>query len=74
LEHTIRRLRIYSLKGQIAAVREQSSTLASKFEGASTSSEKTRIAQLYDNALKQAHTMQLLLELLEREALKEAVG
>jgi predicted ATPase len=68
LEHIINKLRIHSLKGQVAAAREQSKTLAKQFESATTNTEKLRIARRYDEALKQAHAMQLLLEMLEREA------
>lgn len=70
----INRLRIKSLQGQVEASRLHSQALASKFESAATSGEKTRIARLYDEALKKTHAMQLLLELLEREEREKVAG
>jgi hypothetical protein len=67
LEEIISRLRIHSLRSQVAASREYCNVLATKFESAATNSEKVKIARRYDEALKQTHAMQLLLELLERE-------
>lgn len=62
-----RKLRIHSLLAQIEASRLYSVSLANQFDAAPTNGEKTKIAQRYDDALKQTHTMQLLLELLERQ-------
>jgi len=63
----IRRLRIQALKAHVEASREFSLALASQFEIAPTSLEKTRIARRYDQALKQTHALQLLLEMLEKQ-------
>lgn len=63
----IRRLRIQSLKAQIEASRLCCTSLANKFETASTNTEKTKIAARYDEALKQTHSMQLSLERLEKQ-------
>jgi hypothetical protein len=63
----ITRLRIESLKGQIEAARQQTADLAYKFEAASTSAEKARIARKHAHALKQTHALQHMLELLERK-------
>jgi hypothetical protein len=67
LEHIISRLRIQSLKGQVEASREHCNALANQFASAQTSLEKTQIAKRYDEAMKQTHAMQLLLEMLERQ-------
>jgi hypothetical protein len=72
LESNIRRLKIHSLKDQIETARELSNMLAGQFESTPSSAERTQIAKRYDEALKQTHAMQFLLELLEREATKEA--
>ena len=61
------RLRTQSLKRRIEELRHQSASLAGEFETAPTETEKTRIARRYDEALKQTHAMQLLLELIERK-------
>jgi hypothetical protein len=63
----IRRLRIQSLKAQVEASRLNCTSLANEFENAATDTEKTKIATRYDEALKQTHCRQLLLELLERQ-------
>ena len=65
--YLINRLKITSLQAQVEASRLHSQSLAIKFDTATTSAERAKIARQYDEALKKAHTMQLLLELLERE-------
>ena len=67
MERIINQLRMHSLQGQAAAWREYSSLLASQFESAATSTEKTRLAMRYDEAMKQARTIQMLLEIVERQ-------
>lgn len=58
---------IGSLRTQIEVSRRYSIELASQFQFAVKSSEKTEIAQHFDRTLKLTHTMQLLLEMLERK-------
>lgn len=67
MESIIDILRIPSLRGQIEASRLYSVALANEFESATTSTEKTNLASQYDHALKQMHSMQLALEILERK-------
>ncbi len=69
----IDKLRMKTLKGQIEALRLESVALATQFEAAQTNTEKARLARRYDQALKQTHAMQLILELLERKQ-REAGG
>ncbi|MFZ1939829.1 MAG: hypothetical protein WBA18_06215 [Terracidiphilus sp.] len=64
----VQTLRIRTLRKLIDASRKQSETLARQFEAAQTSTEKTKIAREYDQALKQTHAMQFLLEKEERKA------
>ena len=69
----IARLRIRSLKAQVEAARLYSTALAGQFEAAPTGAEKTKIADRYEDALKRAHMLQFLLELLERKQRKAQV-
>jgi hypothetical protein len=66
VKSVIKRIKVASLKAQIDASALYSSELASRFQSAATSREKTEIAREYDIALNQARMMQLLLEILER--------
>lgn len=61
------KLEIGTLKAQIEASRQYSASLASEFDKASTSTEKTRIAFRYGEALNQTRSLELLLETLERK-------
>ena len=54
------KLKIGTLKARIEASRQNSASLASEFKKASTSTEKTRIAFRYGEALKQARSLELL--------------
>jgi hypothetical protein len=74
LESTIRKIRIRFLKAQVRASRLYSVELASRFDGAATSMEKSRIARQYIQVLKQTHKKQFLLELLEREQANRKIG
>ncbi len=65
MESAIDKLRIQSLKGQIAATQLYSVALAKEFETAADSIEKTKFASQYGEALKHIQSMQLLLEMLE---------
>jgi len=67
LEFVGRNLNISSLRKEIEASRLHSIRLASQFEIAATSTEKSKIAREFDKALKQTHAMQYLLEMLERK-------
>ena len=67
----IRRLRINSLKAKIEASRVRCGSLVTDFEKAPTDTAKTGIANRYDEALKQTHSLQLLLELLEKHQTKQ---
>ena len=67
MEFVGRNLNISSLRKEIEASRLYSVRLASQFELAATSTEKSKIAREFDKALKQTHAMQYLLEMLERK-------
>jgi dimeric dUTPase (all-alpha-NTP-PPase superfamily) len=67
MESAIDKLRIHTLRAQVEASRLHSVALARKFDAATTSTEKTRIAREYSDALKQTNSLQLMLELLERK-------
>jgi hypothetical protein len=67
LESFINRFRIRSLKTQIDEARQRCNALAIEFDAAKTSAEKTEIARHYDKALKEAHALQLVLEMIERQ-------
>lgn len=69
----INKLKMQSLRGQIETSRLLCGSLAARFETATSSTEKTELARRYDEALRQTHSMQLLLELMERQA-REAAG
>jgi len=74
LESVIRSLKIHSLKRQVESSRLYCKKLASQFDAAASNADRTRIAHCYDEALKHTHTLQLLLELLEREQRKAGAG
>lgn len=63
----IDKLSIESLKGQVESSRLVCDDLATQFERAQASTEKTEIAHQYAEALRQTHALQCLLELWERE-------
>ncbi len=67
VESAIDKLRIRSLEGQVEASRLYSVALAAAFDAAVISTEKTRFARQYDEALKQTHSLQLMLEMLQRK-------
>jgi len=69
----INRLKMHSLRAQIETSRLLCGALAGKFELTTSPTEKSKLARRYDEALRQTHTMQLLLELMERQE-REAVG
>jgi O-succinylbenzoate synthase len=64
------KLKIDTLKARIEASRQYSASLASEFDKASTSTEKTRIAFLYGEALNQTRSLERLLEMFERKETK----
>jgi hypothetical protein len=64
-------MQIHSLEGQIESSRLYSVVLANRFDASSTSTEKTKIARQHDHALKQAHALQLMLELLKMKCASE---
>jgi hypothetical protein len=67
LETIIRWLRIHALRGQVASSRLYCTSLARQFEASPSNAEKSKIANRYDEWMKRTHTMQFLLELLERQ-------
>jgi hypothetical protein len=58
--------RIRALMARIDVLRQDNARLESQFTAASTDAEKDKIKRLFDKNLKQSHSMQLMLELLER--------
>ncbi len=60
-------MEISSLTAQVEAARLHIADLASKFEAATTSTKKTKLAFEYDQALKRADALQLLVDLLQRK-------
>jgi hypothetical protein len=67
VESTDDELEIESLREQIESSRLHCETLVRKFEAAKTSTEKTRAAHEYDQALNKTQALLLLLELAERQ-------
>jgi hypothetical protein len=61
------KLKLKSIHGQLTATRLYSQVLARQFECATTEREKARIAREYDEVMRQAKTLQMVLEMLERE-------
>jgi hypothetical protein len=62
----VERLKIKYFREQVDASRRNCTVLANQFAGAQTNREKKKIARQYDEALKETHALQLLLERLER--------
>jgi hypothetical protein len=60
------RLKIKYFREQVEASRRNCEVLANQFAAAQTNREKKRITREYDEALKETHALQLLLERLER--------
>jgi hypothetical protein len=69
---SIGKLKIKYFQGQLASSRLYCDTLAKQLAAAQTKSEKKKIQCQHDEALKEAHALQLLLELLQREELEES--
>jgi putative IMPACT (imprinted ancient) family translation regulator len=61
------KFKIGTLKARIEASRQYSASIASEFKKASTSTEKTRIAFRYGEALNQTRSLERLLEMIERK-------
>jgi hypothetical protein len=68
LDHSsIVRLKIKFFQGQLASSRLHCDTLAKQLAAAQTKTETKKISCLQDEALKEVHALQLLLELLQQE-------
>jgi len=74
MESIIRRLRINSLKAQVELRRLQSDSFSREFDAATTAEHKAPIRLQWEQATKERHTLQLMLELLERQQGPEAHG
>ena len=71
---SIGKLKIKYFHGQLASSRLYCDALAKQLAAAQTKTEKKRISCQYDEALKQAHALQLLLEFLQREEREQSAG
>jgi len=65
LRKLINKLVVLYLRVRIDVSRIQSAAIASKFQAAHTSSEKTRLAGLFDKEMRRGRAMQMRLDALE---------
>jgi hypothetical protein len=75
LNSIIRRIKIRSLRERLAFRQLKCAALANKFESADlTTKQKVQIARHWEDTLKESHTTQLAIDLLEREEKIERSG
>jgi hypothetical protein len=67
LESIIRKLRVHTLKAQLALRHLICESLAKEFETALTFERRAALARKWDVTLKEGHVFQLMLDLLERQ-------
>ncbi len=74
MDSIIRRLRIHNLKAQMELRRLQSDSLSREFDVATTTEQKAAIGLQWEQARKERHTLQHMLEHLEKQQRPEAHG
>ena len=66
MQSMFRKLRIEALKAKLELCQHQCASLAAEFETATSPGEKSAIAQRWDRAMKENHSLQFKLATLEK--------
>lgn len=74
MESVIRRLRIRTLKAQLIRCQLQCDALAREFEATQTTKQKARLARRWDKAMKENHTIQHSIAVLEKQEKQARAG